>query len=40
LENKKKAVTYFPRNVLKRNNKVEKRGALGLGMKKERITKK
>jgi hypothetical protein len=35
LENRKKATTYFPKNVFKRKNKVEEGGALGLGVKRE-----
>ncbi len=35
LENRKKVVTDFPRNALKRKNKVEERGASSSGMKRE-----
>jgi len=35
LEIRKKAIANSPRNALKRKNKVEQRGTLGLGMKKE-----
>jgi hypothetical protein len=33
LENKKKVVADFPKNALKKKNKVEERKALGTGMK-------
>jgi hypothetical protein len=35
LENKKKVATNFPRNALKRKNKVEEGGASGWGVKNE-----
>jgi hypothetical protein len=35
VENRKKAITNFPRSVFKKNNKVEEGGALGSGMKRE-----
>jgi hypothetical protein len=35
LENKKKVVADFPRNVLKRKNEVEEGGASSLGVKRE-----
>jgi len=35
LENRKKATIDFLRSALKRNNKVEEGGALGLGVKRE-----
>jgi hypothetical protein len=35
LENRKKTTTYFLKNVLKRKNKFEEGGALGLGVKRE-----
>ncbi len=35
LENRKKTIVDFPRNALKRKNKVEEGGALGSGVKRE-----
>ncbi len=35
LENRKKIATNSPRNVLKKKNKVEERGASSLGLKRE-----
>ncbi len=35
LENRKKATTKSPRSALKRKNKAEEGGALGLGIKRE-----
>jgi hypothetical protein len=35
LENIKKATTDSPKSVLKKKNKIEKGGALGLGVKRE-----
>jgi hypothetical protein len=35
LENRKKVAKYFPRSGLKRKNRVEEEGALGLRVKRE-----
>jgi hypothetical protein len=35
LDNIKKAATYFPKSALKKKNRVEEGGALGLKMKRE-----
>jgi hypothetical protein len=38
LHNRRKVVTKYLRNFLKKKNKVEEGGALGLGVKKEHET--